>query len=65
MKSKINILISSLILAALVVTSGCGRDSDAVVVDFTKTVAVVRYFVIPDRNVPPGLKTTPKLLMSY
>ena len=42
MKSKINILISGLILAALVITSGCGRDSDAVVVDFTKTVAVAR-----------------------
>ena len=42
MKSKINILIISLILAALVITSGCGRDSDAVVVDFNQTVAVDR-----------------------
>jgi phosphonate transport system substrate-binding protein len=42
LKSKINILISGLILAALFITSGCGSDSDAVVVDFTKTVAVDR-----------------------
>jgi len=42
MKSKINILISGLILAAIVITSGCGRDSDAVVVDFNKTVALER-----------------------
>ena len=42
MKSIINILISSLVLTALVITSGCGRDSDAVVVDFNKTVAVDR-----------------------
>ena len=42
MKSKINILISGLILAALFITSGCSRDRDAVVVDFAKTVAVDR-----------------------
>jgi phosphonate transport system substrate-binding protein len=42
MKSKKNILISGLILAALVIASGCGQDSDAVMVDFTKTVAVDR-----------------------
>jgi len=42
MKSKINIMISSLLLAAVVMVSGCGRESDAVVVDFTKTVAVDR-----------------------
>ena len=42
MKLIINILISSLVLTALVITSGCGRDSDAVVVDFNKTVAVDR-----------------------
>jgi phosphonate transport system substrate-binding protein len=42
MKSKINILISILILAALVITIGCGPDSDAVVVDFNQTVAVDR-----------------------
>jgi len=42
MNSKINILISGLMLAVLFITSGCGRESDAVVVDFTKTVAVDR-----------------------
>ena len=42
MKSKIAILISGLTLVVLVITSSCGRDSDAVVVDFTKTIAVER-----------------------
>jgi len=42
MTSKTNIFISCLILASLVFLGGCGRDSDAVVVDFTKTVAVDR-----------------------
>jgi phosphonate transport system substrate-binding protein len=42
MKSKINILIIGLILAIMVFTIGCGRDSDAVVVDFNQTVAVDR-----------------------
>jgi phosphonate transport system substrate-binding protein len=45
MKSKMNImniLIGCLILAALIITIGCGGDSDAVMVDFTKTVAVER-----------------------
>ena len=35
-------LISSLILVALVVISACGRDSDAVIIDFNKTIAVDR-----------------------
>ena len=42
MKSKISLLITGLILVALLSMSGCGRDSDAVVVDFNKTVAVDR-----------------------
>ena len=42
MKSKINIWIIGLVLITLAVSSGCGRDGDAVVVDFTKTVAVER-----------------------
>ncbi len=42
MKSIINILISGLLLAVMVIASGCGKDSDAVVVDFTKTIAVKR-----------------------
>ncbi|RLC16355.1 MAG: phosphate/phosphite/phosphonate ABC transporter substrate-binding protein [Deltaproteobacteria bacterium] len=40
MKSKN--LISSLILVALVVMASCGKDSDAVVIDFDKTIAVDR-----------------------
>jgi len=42
MKSNINILIGGLILVALSMVTGCSRDSDAVVVDFNKTVAVDR-----------------------
>jgi len=42
MKSKINILISGFILASTVIFSSCGRDNDAVVVDFNQTVAVDR-----------------------
>ena len=42
MKSKFNILIGGLMLVALVITFGCGRDSDAVVIDFNQTVAVER-----------------------
>jgi phosphonate transport system substrate-binding protein len=45
MKSKLNILIGGFILAVLLIMSGCGRDSDAVVVDFTKTVVVDRPLV--------------------
>ena len=39
MTSK-TLLISSLILTMLIIISGCGKDTDAVVVDFTKTIAV-------------------------
>ena len=42
MKSKTYILISGLILVTMVIVNGCGRDSNAVVVDFDKTVAVDR-----------------------
>ncbi len=42
MKSKICTLMGITLLAALVIMSGCGRDSDAVVVDFNNTVAVER-----------------------
>ena len=42
MKLKTYTLTCILILAVPIVFSGCGRDSDAVVVDFTKTVAVER-----------------------
>ena len=40
-KSKIYILISGLILTSLVITSGCGSDSDAVEVNFSGAVAAV------------------------
>jgi phosphonate transport system substrate-binding protein len=39
---KTNLLISCLIFATGFYISGCGKDSDAVVVDFSKTVAVER-----------------------
>lgn len=42
MTSKLYILTSGIILLTLILLSGCGRDSDAVVVDFNKTVAVDR-----------------------
>ena len=48
MTSKLYVLISGIVLATLVVISGCGRDSDAVVVDFTKTIAVER----PESPIP-------------
>ena len=48
MTSKLYVLISGIVLATLVVISGCGRDSDAVVVDFNKTIAVER----PKRPIP-------------
>ncbi|MEE4261931.1 MAG: phosphate/phosphite/phosphonate ABC transporter substrate-binding protein [Desulfobacteraceae bacterium] len=69
MKSKINILISGLILATLVVISGCGRDSDAVVVDFNKTVAVERPFSSePEADqlkVAVGAMISPKETFAY
>ncbi len=43
MKSKIIILIIGLILATIVVTSGCGSDSDVVVVNFSGAVAAVEH----------------------
>jgi phosphonate transport system substrate-binding protein len=42
MTSKLCILISGIVLATLVVISGCGKDGDAVVVDFNNTIAVER-----------------------
>ena len=42
MTTKTKILVGILIWAILIGINGCGRDSDAVVVDFTKTVAVNR-----------------------
>lgn len=41
-RSKVYILIAGLMLAVSFITIGCGGDSDAVVVDFTKTIAVER-----------------------
>jgi phosphonate transport system substrate-binding protein len=48
MTSKLNVLISGIILATLIILSGCGKDSDAVVVDFNKTIAVER----PESQIP-------------
>ena len=42
MKQKPSFIIGSLLLAVAIAVSGCGRDSDAVVVDFSKTIAVER-----------------------
>jgi phosphonate transport system substrate-binding protein len=42
MRAKRKILISFLLFVVLIGLTGCGRDSDAVVVDFSKTVAVDR-----------------------
>ena len=42
MKQKPSFIIGSLLLAVAIADSGCGRDSDAVVVDFSKTIAVER-----------------------
>ncbi len=42
MKLKTRLLIGFLLLAIVFGASSCGRDSDAVVVDFTKTIAVER-----------------------
>jgi phosphonate transport system substrate-binding protein len=39
---KTGLLFGFLFLAMVIAVSGCGRDSDAVVVDFTKTIAVER-----------------------
>jgi phosphonate transport system substrate-binding protein len=42
MKKNVNLLIGCLIFVVGISLSGCGKDSDAVVVDFSKTVAVDR-----------------------
>ena len=42
MKRKTVLLLGLLFLAMVISVSGCGRDSDAVVVDFSKTIAVER-----------------------
>jgi phosphonate transport system substrate-binding protein len=42
MRQKMQSIISLLLLIMVIAMAGCGRDSDAVVVDFTKTIAVER-----------------------
>lgn len=42
MEQKINSACVFLLLALVIAVSGCGKDSDAVVVDFSKTLAVER-----------------------
>ena len=69
MISKLYVLISGIIFAALVVTSGCGRDSDAVVVDFNKTIAVeLPASDVPQKaslNVAVAAMISPKATFSY
>ncbi len=48
MKLKTRLLIGFLLLAIVFTAFSCGRDSDAVVVDFTKTIAVER----PPNQIP-------------
>jgi len=48
MLSKVSVSISVLIVVSLAAISGCGQDSDAVVVDFNKTIAVDR----PESPIP-------------
>ena len=48
MRTKTKILISFFVFAVLIGNTGCGKDSDAVVVDFSKTVSVDR----PASSVP-------------
>ena len=48
MGPKTNTLIGFFIFALVIAVSGCGRDSDAIVVDFNKTIAVER----PQNPVP-------------
>ena len=69
MKLKIHILACILILAVPIVFAGCGRDSDAIVVDFTKTVAVERpASPIPESvtfNVAVAAMISPKETFGY
>ena len=69
MKLKTNLLIIVLILLVPLVLSGCGRDSDAVVVDFTKTIAVDRpASQIPEAatfNVAVAAMISPKETFGY
>ncbi len=50
MKKKTNLLIGCLIFVIGIYISGCGKDSDAVVVDFAKTVAVEKPVKRPSEN---------------
>jgi len=69
MTSKLYVLINGIFLATLVFISGCGRDSDAVVVDFTKTVAVERpASEVPQKaslNVAVAAMISPKETFAY
>ena len=69
MKSIINIWIIGLVLITLAVSSGCGRDSDAVVVDFNKTVAVDRPISSKPKSdqlkVAVGAMISPKETFAY
>ena len=63
------VLISGIVFAAILVISACGRDSDAVVVDFNKTIAVERpKNEVPQKallNVAVAAMISPKETFSY
>ena len=69
MKQKTGLLFGFLFLAMAIAVSGCGRDSDAVVVDFTKTIAVERpASQIPEAatfNVAVAAMISPKETFGY
>jgi hypothetical protein len=45
MRNKKKLIIGCLIFVIGIYVSGCGKDSDAVVVDFSKTVTVDRWSI--------------------
>ena len=69
MKSNLGVLLCGLIFLSLVTATSCGRDSDAVVVDFTKTIAVERPLSpIPESatfNVAVAAMISPKETFGY
>ena len=69
MKSNLGVLLCGLIFLSLLTATSCGRDSDAVVVDFTKTIAVERPLSpIPESatfNVAVAAMISPKETFGY
>ncbi len=69
MKPVVNLYINLLILTMLSTTLGCGKDSDVVVVDFTKTISVERpASLIPETatfNMAVAAMISPKETFGY